>query len=104
MRVSIVFAIAGILMFLFLGYFHEQVHVAIFRSYGIESRVEYIKNFPDFTTYPKKECPTEECLLANNINEVVGYQAMPFFILLMIGFFIIIMILEENEIQRQKWK
>lgn len=56
-----------------LGYMHEEVHVAIYRGYGIESHVEYFSHFPNMVTIAKEPCPTEECELAHNINEIVGY-------------------------------
>lgn len=64
---------------------HEQVHVAIYEGYGIDSEVSYIKDFPDFVTRPEKRCPTEECELANNINEAISYVLMPVFVFFIIA-------------------
>ena len=69
------FILAGIFLlgFIFLGYMHEQVHVSIFKSYGIESQVEYFRNYPDITTRGAAPCPTDACLLAHNVNEAITY-------------------------------
>ena len=96
MKLSLIFGIFGFLMFIFLGVLHEQVHVQVYKSYGIESKVEYFKDFPDFTIYAEKPCPTSECILANNINEVVGYHLTAFYMMLFIGVFIIILMMEEK--------
>jgi len=56
-----------------IGAQHEQVHVAIFRTYGINSYIEYTEMFPRLVTIAERPCPTEMCLLAHNINEIVGY-------------------------------
>lgn len=66
--------------FLLLGFLHEQVHVSIYRSYGIESRVDYISHFPHIVTIAEKQCPSDNCRLANNINEVVGYHLEVFYL------------------------
>jgi hypothetical protein len=57
MRLSLFFAVFLLLGFFGLGYAHEQVHVAINRGYGIESRVEYFSSFPRFVTIGEKPCP-----------------------------------------------
>lgn len=99
MFAKIIFAIVLIGGLLLFGFMHEQVHVAVYKSYGIESEVHYLKNFPDFTTtvsyndYVEK-C-TDNCKLANNINEAVSYPLMAFYFVFSIGIFIIIGFLEE---------
>lgn len=91
----------GILGLFSFGYLHEQVHVSIYKDYGINSRVEYFKSFPDMVTYAEKSCPNEFCELAHEINEAVSYPLMALFVLLFFGFFFIINVLEErNELQR----
>ena len=68
---------------------HEQVHVEIYKSYGIESHVKYL-NFPAPVTIPEEPCPTDACILAHNNNEVFGYQ---FFVgIFVISLFLIIII------------
>ena len=69
----------GLIALFGFAYMHELVHVEIFRSYGIESRIEMFSRFPDAVTIAEKPCPVNECTLAHNINEVVGY---PLFIIL----------------------
>ncbi len=65
---------------------HEQAHVQIYKHYGIDSKVSYFKSFPDLTTIPEKNCPTESCILAHNINEIVGYHIIVLYLLIFIGF------------------
>lgn len=97
MKISVLFFIIGILGLIFLGYMHEQVHVTIYESYGIKSKVEYFKGFPNFVTIPEAPCPNDACILSNNENEAIGYHALPFYFLLLIGIFTIIMFLEDIE-------
>ena len=87
------FFLIGILGLIFLGFMHEQVHVAIMKQYGINSSVEYFSEFPDFITIFDEPCPTEECILSHNINESIGYHLYSFYILIFFGFLIIILIL-----------
>lgn len=95
MKLFLIFGIMGILGFLINGVMHEQVHVAIFKSYGIESKVDYF-DFPDFVTHPEEPCPSEECNLANNINEAIAYNLSGFYLLFFVAFLFIIGLLEDN--------
>ena len=101
---SITFIVIGILGFLFLSYMHEQVHVAIFNSYSIESKVEYFKYFPDFVTIPNKSCSENECILANNLNEIITYPLMSFYMLLFLGFLALIILIEKYIYEKNKIK
>ena len=65
---------------------HEAGHVQIDKYSGVESVVEY-----DFSNlvYPAKTIPLNDCkfncserFLAHGINEVIGYQLVPLFIML----------------------
>lgn len=78
-------------------YFHEQTHVQINESYGINSRVEYFKDFPDVVTYGDKSCPNDSCILAHKNTDNIGYQLQPLFLLLGIGLLCIIILLENRE-------
>jgi len=91
----IIFLITIILGFIGFGYMHERVHVEIYRSYGIESHIEYFSHFPDFVTVAEEGCPTESCELAHNINEAIGYPLMAFYLLISIGMLILIVIKED---------
>ena len=82
MKNSTMFGIIIILSFLLLAFMHEQVHVAIFNSYGIDSKVEYFKEFPHLVTVAEDKCPSDGCNLAHNINEIVSYQLDSFFIII----------------------
>jgi hypothetical protein len=81
-----VYIIIAIGSFIFSSYMHEQTHVAILAQDGIKSHVEYFSHFPDLATIPEAPCKTETCLLANEMNEVVSYNLMPFFMILLFGF------------------
>lgn len=59
---------------------HEQVHVEIYGSYGIDSHIEYISQFPNVVTIAERSCPSESCRLAHNINEAIGYPLMIFYV------------------------
>ncbi len=89
-----------IMIFLVMGgYFihqHESVHQTIFNSYGIKSEIKHFEKFGVSLTIPEKACPTEECNLAHNINEAIGYQLIPLFTLIGFGFGFIIVVLEEH--------
>ena len=91
-KFTIAILIFGILIFSGFGIYHEQAHVQIYRSYGIESHVEYFSSFPDFVTitepFPKGQC-TEECILANNLNEVVGYHLTMVLVILIVLMYIL---------------
>ena len=101
MRLTIIFAIIGALLFAFGGYMHEQAHVQILKTYGIDSKIELFKYFPDFVTIPEEPCPNDECNLANHINEIVSYNLDYIYILLFTRLLIIIIILEN--ILEIKW-
>ncbi|MFW6129817.1 MAG: hypothetical protein ACOC56_01460 [Atribacterota bacterium] len=57
---------------------HEKIHRVIFGNYGIESETNYLLmkgsayTRPNQTQYDEK-C-TENCRLANDLSEVVGYN------------------------------
>ncbi len=78
-----------------MAYMHEQAHVEIYRHYGIDSHVEYFSHFPHIVTIADEPCPTELCLLANNINEIISYPLSLFYF--MIGFGLIILIILKEE-------
>jgi hypothetical protein len=98
---GILFALIGILCFIGLGYMHEAVHKEIFLHYGIDSKIHLISDFPHFSTEPMGDnldnCG-ESCMLAHDINEVVGYQMLPIFmcfILFSLMFFFEILFLQK---------
>lgn len=94
------YAIFGIVFFGFLVMTHEQVHVEIYKSYGIPSHIEYFKEFPRIVTITDRligsdECP-ESCKLANNINEAISYPLIIVTIIIYLGIFYILVILEKT--------
>ena len=84
MKTLIIFLVVMFFGIATLEYAHEQVHVAIYRSYDIESYVDYFK----VITIPESPCPTDNCILAHNINEIIGYPLVVFFILIAMLFYI----------------
>ena len=40
MKITLLMSLVIVLGFIVFGYMHEQVHVEIFQSYGVESHVE----------------------------------------------------------------
>jgi len=76
-KTTIIFAILGIIFAFTYMTVHEQVHVAIFRSYGINSITQI--NWFTAGTSPLNQTEydlkcTVECHLANNLTDVVGYH------------------------------
>jgi len=64
--------------------------------HGIDSHVEYFSHFPDFVTIMEKPFPTEICSQSHSMNEIVGYHLQIFYLIIGIGLFLIILILEER--------
>jgi len=96
MKIIILFTIIALLGFVSLALMHEQAHVVVYERYGINSSISFgYEN--GFETNPKGSCPSEECILGNNIIDGVGYQLYAFYGLLFIGFATIIGLLEERK-------
>lgn len=83
-------------LFFFVGlgglvYEHEMVHQAIASSYNIDSYTDWIR-FENgnvySTTYMDEPCPTNECVLAHNINDIVGFLVNMLWIILFPTFII----------------
>lgn len=94
MKISIIFLVFFLSCFVLLVYMHERVHVEIFRSDGINSRIEWFSHFPDIVTVG--EPCSDTCKFSHNINESVGYHLIPFYLLLGFGLLIIITMIEMN--------
>ena len=80
--------------FLMVG-LHEAVHQEIFKSDGIESRIEF-RGFLglEAVTIGSSGCKTEECKLAHNINEAISYNIYAFMFAFWLGLFILLFFLE----------
>jgi hypothetical protein len=62
---------------------HEHAHVQIYKYYGVSSQVEM--NLFEGVTKPTSPIPPEyssQIQLAHGINEAVGYQLIPFLIVI----------------------
>lgn len=93
---TVLFCAIGIIGFFFLGFMHEQVHVQIFKGYGINSTVDYLNWNGDFITTPDRNCPTESCNLAHDINEAVTYPLTSVYLMIFFGFLTVIGLLERE--------
>jgi len=80
LKLIIFVGIMGLVILTTLVHSHERVHQEIFRSYNIESEIYMIKYFPDAITIPEEACPDSSCELAHNINDAIGYHAIPFYL------------------------
>ncbi len=69
---------------------HEQVHVEIYRGYGINTTVDYFNKDLTPLTYPDAPCPTEACYLANDINEAFTYVLLPVLAFMFIASLIVV--------------
>ena len=75
---------------------HEKVHQVIYEDYGIKSRIDLF-NW-DFVAYTEaeNECPNNDCRLAQEMTESIGYQLSPMYGILILGLLILFMLLEEQ--------
>ena len=69
--------------YMFLIFEHESAHKEIYRHYDIKAdiTIDYLYAY----TTPEEPCPNDSCILANNLNEVVGYHMLPIYSLLALG-------------------
>ena len=76
---------------------HELVHQQIFEDYGIESKIRMIDGFDSstVTSGDHSNCK-DNCNLAHEINDAIGYHIQFVYLIIGIGLFIIIMFLESN--------
>ena len=88
--------------FIGLAAVHEQVHVAIFATYGVESRIEWIDNFPDVSTISEGPCPNNSCIFAHHINEAITYPLMILYAIASLLY--LLSIQSSNRIEREKTK
>lgn len=97
MKIILFYALVLIIGLMGLGYMHEQVHVAIYRGYGIESHVEYFSHFPDFVTIAEEGCYLDSCILAHDINEIVGYPIIVLYVIFSTLFFALLCYKQEEK-------
>lgn len=97
MKLTIFFAISLIIGLILMGIMHEQVHKTIYEDYNIKSKIDYFNWEGSFITRAEKPCPNDYCHLANSINEAIRYHLVAFYLLIGIGLFLIINLLEEKK-------
>lgn len=103
-RTTIVFALLAIIFAFTYMNVHEQVHVAIFRSYGIASVTQV--NWLSASTAPLNQTDydlkcTANCILANNLTDVVGYHTA-ILIFVLTGLFYITQLKSRSEYEKDK--
>ena len=55
---------------------HEETHRTIFEHYGIDSDVRWFSNGFEIATYPEDNSCSGNCVLAQNITDIIGYLFM----------------------------
>lgn len=88
------FGFFGIILLCLIAFAHEQVHIQIYKEYGIPSHIEYFSHFPDLVTVTDnpisdKECP-DSCKLAHNLNEAISYPLIIAVTIIYLGLFVIV--------------
>ena len=110
-KFTVLFFIFGALLFACSVYYHELAHSEVFRSYNIESTTHYGsgKSYvsPNATQY-YKNC-NENCILAENMVDVIGYQLMSLWALIFLCVLFIIYIIEDLKFNAdyelgERWK
>ena len=95
--ITITFAIIMLVCICGFIYMHEVTHREIFRSYGINSTIEYTKDGPyTFITRAEAPCPTSSCILAQNNADIFGYHLLPIMLSIGCGLFLIIFLMEDR--------
>lgn len=95
MKGSLVIAMIMLVGLIGLIGYHEQTHVEIYRSYGIESSIEYFSHFPSVVTIAEEPCPNESCVLAHNNADSIMYPIGVIYIIFIFIFMEIIFCLED---------
>ena len=90
----IMITIVGLSSIVGVIYSHEEVHQTIYESYNINSTISM---FPRQMTTADSPCPTEECVLAHNINEAISYVLIPMFAFFVL--FCILVLIEFNSLR-----
>jgi len=97
MKIAIYFAIASILLSFGQIYIHELNHQNIFEDYGIPSTIHI--GFPDWYVTPDistQSCDSN-CNIAHSINDSIGYNIQGITIIIFLGLFCLIALLEEKK-------
>jgi hypothetical protein len=81
--------------FLVGAYYHEQVHVAIYESFGMKN-ISISYSFSHFETHAYGEC-NDYCQSANMNNEVVGYNLVGVFLAIFILTMVLIVLKDKEE-------
>lgn len=74
----LIFLVLGYASGVVMVYVHEQVHIAIYESYGVRSEMKInfltLSGSTSADKIESQEKCKDNCRLAHNINEVVGYH------------------------------
>lgn len=79
---------------------HELNHQRIYESHGIPSTIHV--GFPDWYVTPDVSTPgcDSNCNLEQTINDSVGYNMIPIIMIIVLGIFCLITVLEEKNERR----
>jgi hypothetical protein len=96
---SLIFIVLFLLSFAVTGLWHEFAHQEVYKHYGIESHI-YIDKW-SLAVAPinlSEGCPNDTCASAQMEIDGFGYNLMGIQFLIGFGFFVMIMLMEENSI------
>lgn len=98
MKLTLALAFIGIVLLAGFVVSHETTHQEIFKYHGIESEIKYFSGLPSYiaTTTAERPCPNRECDLAQNMVDAIGYQLVPLYGIILIGFIFVVLAIEER--------
>ena len=86
---------------------HEELHKIIFEEYNINSSITYFDGLmisPKTTPDNNSLNCNAYCELSHNINEAISYNLDPYFLMIGVGFLMIIFLIELNINNKEEWR
>jgi hypothetical protein len=105
---TVLFCVFGYITTMVYANVHEDVHVAIYNAYGVNSTktINYISGQAYTQTNGNYSSCTERCVFSHNLNEIIGYNAALFIFTICVLTFIVflstIIFSKPNETKREK--
>ncbi len=99
MRHSTLSILVILISFILIVFMHEMAHIQINEHCGAESKLRIFKYFPSIAVEIESidyDVWGDDCRLAHNINEVIGYVAQILVLFLGSMFFLIIKLIESK--------
>lgn len=93
---TLFFVIVSLSFFWIHCYGHEYVHQYAFKGDNINSSMNFYAGIPVEVQYDEW-CKSSECELINGFNEVIEYNLTALFVSIIIGFSMIIYILDNKK-------